>query len=203
MLMSCCSRLRDVPSPVDYKTRGDSLCVGMVGRPHRHHAPAVHATIVAAVSCLPHKTMLVSCALGDVDEVAEYVSDVPVWRSGYWRSAQIHVSWGLRVFGRVGVRAPPFARPVAASRRRHGRRTCELAARRSGGGVATAAHARPASDLDIRITGVRWVADRWLIDATLQWRGAAPEETGARHLVVGLKSQKCSDCSPLRCRMAR
>lgn len=45
----------------------------------------------------------------------------------------------------------------------------------------------PAQDLELNLTGVRWVAARWLLDVTLRWRGAEPEsETEVIHHVVGL-----------------
>lgn len=44
----------------------------------------------------------------------------------------------------------------------------------------------PPEDLVVRITGVRWVLDRWWIDATIQWAGAAPEDTGAESLIIGV-----------------
>lgn len=47
-------------------------------------------------------------------------------------------------------------------------------------------HLVRAQDLEVRITGVRVVTDRWLIEAALRWRGAAPEDTGAGHMAIGL-----------------
>lgn len=41
-------------------------------------------------------------------------------------------------------------------------------------------------DLIVRVTGVRWVRDRWWIDATIQWSGAAPEDTGSESLAIGV-----------------
>lgn len=41
-------------------------------------------------------------------------------------------------------------------------------------------------DLVLQITGIRWVTDRWWIDAVLQWSGAQPEDKGIGSLAIGV-----------------
>lgn len=44
----------------------------------------------------------------------------------------------------------------------------------------------PPGDVEVRVIGIRVVTGSWLLDATIRWRGAAPEDTSAVSLEIGV-----------------
>lgn len=44
----------------------------------------------------------------------------------------------------------------------------------------------PPRDIVVRVIGIRRVTARWLLDATIRWRGAAPEDTRSVSFGLGL-----------------
>lgn len=44
----------------------------------------------------------------------------------------------------------------------------------------------PPGDVVIRVTGIRRVTDRRLLDATIRWSGSAPEDTSSVSLEIGV-----------------